>query len=241
MQAQAEQGVAIRAARIAMKMTQAHLAAASGVSEKTVRRAEAGDRIGPESLRSLCAALGLDATALRAERDLVPQAADGAVESLELRLVVALAVIVMMIGSMAVTAASALFGPWRLPDAAFGALATAGWCALAGLAACAVPLAIPATRDRFLRSLPVRAFTSAPVLAVTGIGFFVLVGLSTMPAVASMVGMVYLVWLHPTLERVVDCAVVLGLELMMAYAVIGRMLGKGRFAPAGGAMPGAGG
>ena len=55
------QGEAIRAARTARNMTQAHLAVLSGVSEKTVRRIEAGDRVAAESIRSMCAAMRLDA------------------------------------------------------------------------------------------------------------------------------------------------------------------------------------
>ena len=41
-------------------MTQAQLALASGVSQRTVRRAEAGQEISDESLRCICAVLGLD-------------------------------------------------------------------------------------------------------------------------------------------------------------------------------------
>ncbi len=67
------QGEAIRAARMARNMTQAHLAVLSGVSEKTVRRIEAGDRVAADSIRSMCAAMGLDAENLRKEP--VPAAA----------------------------------------------------------------------------------------------------------------------------------------------------------------------
>ena len=67
-----EQGLAIRGARLAKRMTQAHLAGLSGVSEKTVRRAEAGERLQADSIRALCAALDLDASELRMEHELVP-------------------------------------------------------------------------------------------------------------------------------------------------------------------------
>ena len=67
-----EQGLAIRQARLARNMTQAHLAGLAGVSEKTVRRAEAGDGIRPDSVRALCAALGLDASKLRSEAEMNP-------------------------------------------------------------------------------------------------------------------------------------------------------------------------
>lgn len=72
-----EQGLAIRTARLAQRLTQAHLAQAAGVSEKTVRRAEQGERLQPESVRAISAILGLDATALRSEADLDPRAEEG--------------------------------------------------------------------------------------------------------------------------------------------------------------------
>jgi transcriptional regulator with XRE-family HTH domain len=71
-----EQGLAIRTARLAQRLTQAHLAQAAGCSEKTVRRAEQGERLQPESVRAISAILGLDATALRSEADLDPRAAE---------------------------------------------------------------------------------------------------------------------------------------------------------------------
>lgn len=51
----------IRSARTARNLTQADLAALSGVSEKTIRRIETGGRIRADNLRALCAALGLNA------------------------------------------------------------------------------------------------------------------------------------------------------------------------------------
>jgi len=54
----------LRVAREHARMTQAHLAVASGVSVRTVVRAERGARIGHESARALCAVLGLDASNL---------------------------------------------------------------------------------------------------------------------------------------------------------------------------------
>lgn len=68
-----EQGLAIRQARLARNMTQSHLAALAGVSEKTVRRAEAGDGIRADSVRALCAALDLDASRLRSEAEMRPE------------------------------------------------------------------------------------------------------------------------------------------------------------------------
>ena len=72
----AEQGLAVRAARLARNMTQAHLAAAGGISEKTVRRIESGEAVRAESVRAACAVLGLDASALRSEAELRPEAAE---------------------------------------------------------------------------------------------------------------------------------------------------------------------
>lgn len=54
-------GKALREARRGQRMTQAHLALAAGVSERTVIRAERGVAVAAESWRSICAALGLDA------------------------------------------------------------------------------------------------------------------------------------------------------------------------------------
>lgn len=70
-----EQGLAIRGARLERRMTQAHLAGLAGVSEKTVRRAECGDRLQADSVRALCAALGLDASELRTEAEMRPDVA----------------------------------------------------------------------------------------------------------------------------------------------------------------------
>jgi len=50
----------VRDARGALGWTQEHLAGAAGVSSKTVKRIEAGAAISPDSLRDVCAALGLD-------------------------------------------------------------------------------------------------------------------------------------------------------------------------------------
>ena len=58
------QAAAIRAARKAARMSQRHLAQAAGVSDRTVRRAEAGLPIAGESALALCAVLGLDVSAL---------------------------------------------------------------------------------------------------------------------------------------------------------------------------------
>lgn len=59
-----DQAEAIRAARTSRRMSQAHLAKAALVSAKTVIRAEAGQAILDENLRSICSVLGLDAAAL---------------------------------------------------------------------------------------------------------------------------------------------------------------------------------
>ena len=55
--------------RKAACMTQAHLARASGVSERTLRRAERGGDVGPESLRALCAVLGVPAAGVAGMTD----------------------------------------------------------------------------------------------------------------------------------------------------------------------------
>ena len=106
-----EQGVAVRGARVAKRMTQAHLASAAGVSEKTVRRAENGDRIGHESLRALCAVLDLDATSLGTEAECVPDAADEARRQLAQRKVKAAFVVTVLVLSLALTIAWTVFEP----------------------------------------------------------------------------------------------------------------------------------
>ena len=67
-------GAALAGARDRMVMTQEALAAAAGISVPTVKRAEAGRPVQAETLRALCAVLGLDC------RDLVgaePTTSDG--------------------------------------------------------------------------------------------------------------------------------------------------------------------
>jgi len=68
-----EQGLAIRQARLAKSWTQSVLADSAGISEKTVRRAEAGERIQAETVLALCAVLGLDPANLRSEAEMNPQ------------------------------------------------------------------------------------------------------------------------------------------------------------------------
>jgi len=51
----------LRQARKRARMTQAHLAQAAEISEKTVRRAEAGTPVSDETYRALCSVLGLGA------------------------------------------------------------------------------------------------------------------------------------------------------------------------------------
>jgi len=67
-----EQGLAIRSARLARGMTQSTLAEAAGISEKTVRRGEGGERLLGESLQAMCSVLGLDPTKLRSETEMNP-------------------------------------------------------------------------------------------------------------------------------------------------------------------------
>ena len=54
-----DQGTTVRAARAKLRMTQASVAAAAGVSVNTVKRAEAGHPVQDETIRNLCAVLGL--------------------------------------------------------------------------------------------------------------------------------------------------------------------------------------
>ncbi len=54
----------LKRTRESRQMTQAHLAAAAGVSSRTVMRAEKGEEISPESMRAICAVLDLDAASL---------------------------------------------------------------------------------------------------------------------------------------------------------------------------------
>ena len=62
---QTEQAAALRAARKALRMSQGHLAQAACVSDRTVRRAEAGHALTDEVMRALCSVLNLDASNLR--------------------------------------------------------------------------------------------------------------------------------------------------------------------------------
>ncbi len=64
MEHEARAGNALAEARRHLRMTQAHLAAAAGVSERTVRRAERGLPLTDEVARSLCAVLGVDVSLL---------------------------------------------------------------------------------------------------------------------------------------------------------------------------------
>lgn len=59
-----DQASTLRQAREAARMSQAHLAAASGVSKRTIIRAEQGANIQGESLRCICSVLGIDVSAL---------------------------------------------------------------------------------------------------------------------------------------------------------------------------------
>jgi len=70
----------LRRARASARMTQRHLAAAAGVSERTVSRAERGDSVAAESVRALCAVLGLDAAALPAPKEAGQDAGSGSEE-----------------------------------------------------------------------------------------------------------------------------------------------------------------
>lgn len=54
----------LRQARHAAAMTQEHLAGASGLSLRTIKRAESGEALSAETLRSIAATLNLDAAAL---------------------------------------------------------------------------------------------------------------------------------------------------------------------------------
>ncbi len=63
---------ALREARDRIRMTQAHLAAAAGVSERTVIRAEQGKPVSAESERALCAVLGLHLSALAGRKPGLP-------------------------------------------------------------------------------------------------------------------------------------------------------------------------
>ncbi len=60
-------GVRLATLRRAKPMTQEVLATAAGISAQTVRRAEAGKPLLPETVQALCAALGIDASALRTQ------------------------------------------------------------------------------------------------------------------------------------------------------------------------------
>ncbi len=59
-----DQATAIQDGRARLKMSQEHLASAAGISARTVVRAESGFRVSGESLRGICAVLGLDSASL---------------------------------------------------------------------------------------------------------------------------------------------------------------------------------
>ncbi len=67
-----DQARTLRQAREAARMSQAHLAAAAGVSKRTVIRAEQGANIQDESLRCLCSVLDIDASGLVPARKAEP-------------------------------------------------------------------------------------------------------------------------------------------------------------------------
>ncbi len=69
MQTQTDQGVAVRTARLARRLTREQLATMSGIAESDVRRAEAGARLPDKETAALCVSLGLDAGTLVAEPD----------------------------------------------------------------------------------------------------------------------------------------------------------------------------
>jgi transcriptional regulator with XRE-family HTH domain len=62
----AAQGEALRAAREAARLTQAHLASMAGVSTRTVMRVEGGALASADTIRAICAALKIDAATLPA-------------------------------------------------------------------------------------------------------------------------------------------------------------------------------
>lgn len=67
------QAAALKAGRARARMSQRHLAQAAGVSDRTVRRAEAGLPISDEVIRSLCAVLGIEARGLGAPASAPPE------------------------------------------------------------------------------------------------------------------------------------------------------------------------
>jgi transcriptional regulator with XRE-family HTH domain len=69
-----DQGERLRVAREATRMTQSHLAAAAGVSKRTVIRAEQGANVLDESLRCICSVLGLDAATMAPPAGSLPAA-----------------------------------------------------------------------------------------------------------------------------------------------------------------------
>ena len=69
------QASALRSARTSARMSQRHLAAAAGVSDRTVRRAESGLPVTDEVVRALCSVLGLDVRAVAAPSIAMPDMA----------------------------------------------------------------------------------------------------------------------------------------------------------------------
>ena len=64
-----DQAFAIQDGRARLKLSQEHLASAAGISARTVVRAESGFRVSGESLRNMCAVLGLDSGAIAPVKD----------------------------------------------------------------------------------------------------------------------------------------------------------------------------
>ncbi len=69
-----DQATAIREGRARLKMSQEALAGASEVSVRTLIRAEQGQRVSGESLRSICAVIGVDAAGIEPSPPVRPDA-----------------------------------------------------------------------------------------------------------------------------------------------------------------------
>jgi len=126
-----DRGPELQAARRRKLMSQEHLASVSGVSVRTIRRAENGEAISGESMRCLCATLELPAEVAPAPAD-PRETVEASLTERETLLVHGLTLTPVMVAALA--ALSVLMGAW--PQA--GILPVALLAANLGLA-CAGP------------------------------------------------------------------------------------------------------
>ena len=179
MSAYAGPGRAIRAERLSRNFTQAHLAALAGVSEKTIRRVEAGERIAADSVRSLCAALNLNAEELHGSGTPGEVTAETPVAAPDVS-AVRLHGAMMALSCIATMAALAFQVPVEVVVLGFALASCATVAFLLGLVA--LFLARPHLRERFVDQPRIRAI-SYRTEALSDPGLFCLLTLGSPPVV----------------------------------------------------------